>query len=928
VRATALWAPVAALTLGTKTHKWLAMNAEQGATDLLAVQALDVLWMAAMWLGTTLLLHRRTRWAATVAAVIAHVVAGVWGLLVGAEHGYFLGTGAVGDGYMVWELLTRWSEVNAVVASELTAVRIAGVAAPLSYAWVLLPLLLWRRGPRTSWPSATRAEWRQTPFRWWLAAMAVPSVVAAAFLGVEPHDSTAFLGRNAIVSGVSELALVMWEEGDDSSVFGAVEPLDPIILTRTKARARNALVITLESVSAKGTSLYDPAPYGASARTTPFLESLAKKGALVDTAYTVMPHTSKALVAIHCGMYPKFVPKVAEAEPGAIPSECLPRLLREQGFATAFFQPAEENYEKRSKLVAEFGFEKFVGKESIRGAGFDESSYFGWEDDALLEPVVSWIEGQVKRGKPFFAGVLTLTAHHPYSVPKGYVTKKYVSDRTINDYLNTVAYTDRFVEKLLGELDRIGALEDTLVVVSGDHGEAFGEHGRYQHDTAVYEENIRIPMVLAGPGVGPGANIEGLRQLIDVMPTVLSHLGFAPSRPLPGKSLLSEPGHEQLYVHCYFRGYCRAILEGKRKTIDNFTRKRPEIYDLSADPLERNNLFGQQDDLDEEAKRKVAEMASIVGRSNAQYAAQSEKRLRAFVTMTKPEIGTPVEIDFGPVQIVAYSVTPNQIEPGGQVDITVVYHVEESPPSGLLTFTHLVRGDGWSNADHVPVGGAYPVSEWQPGEYIVDHFTISTRPDTLKGKHTVATGFWFEKEGNLAPLKSSVHVDEKTRVHLGSYQVTGRNVDLAKHVLRERPSVEQPIEVHFGDYLTLHSAGLDRAELKGGLKVGADYIFAVHRQLPPDAILKARVRGPSSYTAEYDPVQGHYPLQKWQAGEFISDKQEIITKTKDQPGTYTVELSLYVGARVIPASGQGRAISADGAVEVGSYRLVTSVRGH
>ena len=170
------------------------------------------------------------------------------------------------------------------------------------------------------------------------------------------------------------------------------------------------------------------------------MTALAARGAFVEQAYTVVPHTSKSLVSILCGFYPKLSPEVDEAKPHGIPRPCLPRLLGQQGYATGFFQTAEQNYELRADLVDQLGFDHFQGKESIDGTGFDESSYFGWEDDAMLRPIGDWIGQQGER--PFFLTVVTLTSHHPYGVPHGFPTKTYVDQKDSIDFLNTISYTD------------------------------------------------------------------------------------------------------------------------------------------------------------------------------------------------------------------------------------------------------------------------------------------------------------------------------------------------------------------------------------------------------------------------------------------------------------------------------------------------------
>ncbi|MCA9601168.1 MAG: sulfatase-like hydrolase/transferase [Polyangiales bacterium] len=923
MHATALWALAAVIVFAAKVHKILRMTEHASLLDGGAVLAADVLWLAVAWTLTVFVLDMRSAaWRRGLGTVI-HLVAGLVGLFAGMEHVYFVATGAVADGYMLKEVVTRWRDVRTAIGSEMSVTRVALMVFPAAYAWLVVPVFFLLRRRATSWPTATRHDWRVSPARRWFASLAALSVVALPLAWRDAPDEVHVLERNVFVGLLADVRGALHNDDDRWAEFVA-KPLEPLELKRAgKAYAKNVLFVTMESTSAKATSLYGPNDYGAAFPTTPNLERLAKQGALVERAYAVVPHTSKALVSLQCGVYPKFVPEVAESNPNAIPSPCLASLLRARGFATAFFQPAEENYEERRNLIRSFGYETFIGKESIDGAGFDEASYFGWEDDALIAPVSKWVGAQKK---PFFASILTLTSHHPYAIPRGYSPKRYVADPQLNDYLNTVAYTDRFLGKLVDALSKLGVLDDTLILISGDHGEAFGEHGRYQHDTAAYEENARIPLVLLGAGVKPGTVIQGKRQIIDFMPTALEALGFAPNRPLLGNSLLHGPGHDEVYVHCYFYRRCRALLDGDRKYIDNYDQREMEVYDLAVDPAERNNLFGSDPNLDHLAREKRAAMEKLVGETNALYVAQSKTRRKAYVSKERPAVGRSLYVDFGPVEIVAADVTPAAITVGGAVDITLVYHVKERLDADLRPFTHLVGRGTMFNADHAPVAGAYPTSDWQPGEYITDTFTIGTRPDYPTGTYSVATGFWRRDAGRVEPQRATVEVDGQQRVLVGSFEVMGETLDLVTHVTTSapplEPSLKEPLDVRFGDYMRIRSAVVDKPVIKGGLKVTSTCVFEALSLLPKEAKLHLVVTGPSGFSRDHVPVNGQFPLSEWRPGQFILDPNGIITKTRDRAGEYDIALRLEVGGTTIAAKGKGLPVRADGSVVVGHYTLL------
>lgn len=374
------------------------------------------------------------------------------------------------------------------------------------------------------------------------------------------------------------------EDGGTASGGGSVDLGAPVACEDHL----NVVLVAIESTRFSATT-----PYVPSLTTTPFLDGLAKGGVQVKTAYTVVPHTTKALVPMHCGIYPKLVKSIIEPDEGAIPTDCLARRLARVGYATYFIQPARSSFERREGLVQNFGFAEFDSKETLPNEGFDESSYFGFEDDVMLAPALEWIDAQTC---PFFLGVLTLTSHHNYGVPEGFPTTPYSDDETFNNYLNTVSYTDRFVGKLHAALGERGLLEKTIFVVVGDHGEAFGEHGRTQHDNVIWDEGLHVPLILSGPGVGAPRVLEGLYQTLDIPPTIERLLGLdlGPSDYL-GVDILSSPGHSRLYHSCWFDQRCMAMREGTRKVVYHFDLYPTAVYDLAADPGETKNVIAEGD---------------------------------------------------------------------------------------------------------------------------------------------------------------------------------------------------------------------------------------------------------------------------------------------------------------------------------------------
>src|SRR3712207_9175801 len=108
--------------------------------------------------------------------------------------------------------------------------------------------------------------------------------------------------------------------------------------------------------------------------------------------------------------------------------------------------------------------------------GFEETNYFGYEDNIMLEPSSEWLKEN--GDEPFLATYLTATGHHQYVVPERYGMKKFVEDEEYNRYLNAMRYQDFFLSNLFDQYRDLGLYDDTIFIVFGDHGEGRSEERR------------------------------------------------------------------------------------------------------------------------------------------------------------------------------------------------------------------------------------------------------------------------------------------------------------------------------------------------------------------------------------------------------------------------------------------------------------------
>ncbi len=541
--------------------------------DLLVLSAVGAASVAALRLVAGSAGGRRAVLAVgCVAAVLVALVPVVDALALvgmGAQGGYFyLRQVMASPGELVPYL---WRE------AEAGALAVGGVGLVAVIATVV------RAGRR---PAGRRAAGRRTGL-----AAAGPFVACAVVL-LAATAGTVASAESALVR-FGRMAWVDLRYASDDGDPGP-SPFD----LRTTRLARpddgprpNVVVLVLESFRADALGAYTPG-----LPTTPFLDSLARQGLRVETMTTTTPYTNKALVSIFGGIPPSGEPAPVESEPGAIPSPGLAGLLAPHGYRSAFFTPATLDYERKDVLMSNLGFQEAYGDGDYPADGFEVANPFGREDRIVLDRALEWAEGSARGGQPFLMGLLTLTAHYPYTVPQE-APRLHVDDsrHKYHEYLDAVHYTDAFVRDLVGGFERLGLLESTVFVIVGDHGDAFGEHTEISHGNVIWEEALRVPGLVYAPGlarVEPGRVVRGGHQVIDVVPTVADLLGAEWRGPSPpGVSLLQDAAPDRtLYHACHNSFACLALREGDVKTTFRHGYQPTRVYDLAADPGETRDL--------------------------------------------------------------------------------------------------------------------------------------------------------------------------------------------------------------------------------------------------------------------------------------------------------------------------------------------------
>ncbi len=393
---------------------------------------------------------------------------------------------------------------------------------------------------------------------------------------------------------------------DDPLIKSRVIYQVPELVTLETSRRPNIVLLVLESTRATVVPPYNE-PYHQPS--TPFFFKVSREGLVFNSVYTTVPHTSKALVGILCGMYPRLTQQIVETTTAPFPLRCLPEIVGDLGYRTTFMQTAKGEFENRPGLLENVGFQSWTLQEDFH-SDHKKTGYFGMDEFAMIDPALTW--ATESPDIPFFLTLLTVTTHHPYQTPQMDVWPK--RGEEFSSYLQAIEHLDTFASALHGKLQQAGLADDTLFIFVGDHGEGFGEHYRRQHDVVPYEEGIRVPLYMFGPKwLGPARRVQGLRHHIDLFPTILEILGSHWKGQVPGRSLLSTAGHEFVMSSCWYTEFCMALRKDEWKFIYHFGRMTPEVFQLEEDPLEtKNRIATVSPELRQEAWQNMLSLKASV----------------------------------------------------------------------------------------------------------------------------------------------------------------------------------------------------------------------------------------------------------------------------------------------------------------------------
>lgn len=365
----------------------------------------------------------------------------------------------------------------------------------------------------------------------------------------------------------------------------------------------NVVLVTLDTTRADRIGAY-----GYALAETPALDRLAREGVRFDDATSQSPLTAPAHAALLTGQYPgRLGIRNNASSPVPDSAVTLAESLRGAGYRTGAF-------------IGAFVVDRAYGF----AQGFDvfDAAFAGFRHDIkgqvqrpakeVVDPALAFIAA-APANAPFFAWIHLYDAHTPYDPPPPYNVKF-----AKRPYDGEIAYADAQLGRIVSALRASGALDRTIVVVVGDHGEALGDHGEDDHGIFLYEAVTRVPWIVRLPnGERAGSVVAEQVRQVDLTPTVLDLAGARVNARTDGESVAAlirgtarrdpPPSYtETWYPELHFGwSRLRALRVGEWKYI---AAPKPELYDLRTDRGERRNVIGERSSV---ASRMAGELEAI-----------------------------------------------------------------------------------------------------------------------------------------------------------------------------------------------------------------------------------------------------------------------------------------------------------------------------
>ena len=391
----------------------------------------------------------------------------------------------------------------------------------------------------------------------------------------------------------------------------------------SKGKFRNIVLISIDTCRADYLSCY-----GFARETTPNIDAIAAESVVFENVISPVPLTLPA----HCSMLTGTLPPSHGVHDNLDyrlrdSNITLAEILKQKGFVTGAIISA---FVLDSQFGIDQGFDSFNDHFEIPHMAGPISERKGQEASRFA---IKWLEQH--KNQKFFLFLHYFDPHTDYVPPEPFASK--FADEL---YAGEIAYTDYCIGQVIQKLKQLQLLDSTLLIITSDHGEMLGEHGEKEHSYFIYQSAIKVPLIFRLPTQGKSKRISQIVSLVDIVPTVCSLISIEPPSGLQGQALSKYFGWqsqvskeryiyaESLFPTKYNANSLFGVLTNRWKYIQT---TRPELYDLTKDPQESNNLIKQQPKrarLLQKRLKQILEQAVQSRQSTGKFGLDEESRER------------------------------------------------------------------------------------------------------------------------------------------------------------------------------------------------------------------------------------------------------------------------------------------------------------
>jgi len=284
------------------------------------------------------------------------------------------------------------------------------------------------------------------------------------------------------------------------------------------------------------------------------------------------------MAALFCSIYPNMGWDAISREARDMVVPGIAQVLAARGYRTGFIHEGSLAYDGEAEFLTHHGFDEIYDETVDADVPRDVS---------LLPAAMNWLRKDTSR--PSFLVLWTKDTHYPYFAAQN--IDYGVKDEMLNRYLNAIHSSDHLIGSLAESLKAMGIADDTLLVVTGDHGEAFCEHSQRIHDFTVYEEEVHVPLLMVNRRLfETPREIKTAGEQVDLPVTLLKLMDYPVSTQWQGRDLFEKPRDGRVYLSANAGNFAWGLIDGEQKYVLDDNRNGVQVYDLARDPLERRNL--------------------------------------------------------------------------------------------------------------------------------------------------------------------------------------------------------------------------------------------------------------------------------------------------------------------------------------------------